>query len=92
MEKLRAINSKSRNIEKDVDHFVKEEISTELSIYVTKTGKKWNICINLVLFLTMYMRIYLFFYNSVSLYILFLLNKYIKNNIFKNWMYFILFF
>ena len=40
MEKLRAINSKSRNIEKDVDHFVKEEISTELSIYVTKTGKK----------------------------------------------------
>ena len=40
MEKLRAINSKSKNIEKDVDCFVKEEISTELSIYVTKTGKK----------------------------------------------------
>ena len=40
MEKLRTINSKSRNIEKDVDYFVKEEIATELSIYVTKTGKK----------------------------------------------------
>ena len=40
MEKLRSINSKSKNIEKDVDYFVKEEISSELSIYVTKTGKK----------------------------------------------------
>ena len=40
MEKLRTINSRSRNIEKDVDYFVKEEISSELSIYVTKTGKK----------------------------------------------------
>ena len=40
MEKLKLINVKSKNIQEDVDHFVKEEISNELSVYVTKTVKK----------------------------------------------------
>ena len=40
MEKLKSINLKSKNIEKDVNNFVKEEISNELSVYITKTVKK----------------------------------------------------
>ncbi len=40
LEKLKSINAKSKNIQEDVDHFVKEEISNELSVYVTKTVKK----------------------------------------------------
>ena len=40
MEKLKGINLRAKNIEKDVNNFVKEEIANELSIYVTKTVKK----------------------------------------------------
>ena len=40
MDKLKEINIKSQNIENDVEYFVKEEITNELSLYVTKTGKK----------------------------------------------------
>ena len=40
MEKLKSINLKSKNIEKDVNNFVQEEISNELSVYITKTVKK----------------------------------------------------
>ena len=40
IEKIKSINNKSNNIHSDVEHFVKEEIVNELSIYVTKTGKK----------------------------------------------------
>ena len=39
MDKLKEINDKSQNIENDVEYFVKEEITNELSLYVTKTGK-----------------------------------------------------
>ena len=40
MDKLKEINEKAKSIETSVDNFVKEEIANELSIYVTKTGKK----------------------------------------------------
>ena len=40
IEKINVINNKSINIQGDVEHFVKEEIVNELSVYVTKTGKK----------------------------------------------------
>ena len=39
-EKLKIINDKYKNIESDINHFVKEEIVNELLVYVTKTGKK----------------------------------------------------
>ena len=40
MEKLKSINLESKNIEKEVNNFVQEEISNELSVYITKTVKK----------------------------------------------------
>ena len=40
MDKLKGIIESSNNIEEEVDHFVKEEIANELSIYITKIAKK----------------------------------------------------
>ena len=40
MDKLNEIIKKSKNIEEDVNNFVKEEIANELSIYITKIDKK----------------------------------------------------
>ena len=40
MEKLKSINLESKNIEKEVNNFVQEEISNQLSVYITKTVKK----------------------------------------------------
>ena len=40
MDKLRLINEKCENIERDVDGFVKEEIVNELSVYIAKTINK----------------------------------------------------
>ena len=40
MEKLNIINNKYSKIESDIETFIKEEIVNELSVYVSKTGKK----------------------------------------------------
>ena len=42
MEKLKSLNEKCKNIKEDIEKFVKEEISSEFSVYLSNTITKNN--------------------------------------------------